>query len=81
MAKGTPVSTFSTVTRKGTRVRLTARRTGSLFTSRTGRPYGPSLWDCDIRVGRRRTQIAMMMTVRTARSRLRRLAERIGRGR
>ena len=76
-----PVISASTITAKGTRVRVTARRSGSLFTSRTGQPYGPSLWDCDIRVGRRRTQMAMLMPVRKIRSALHRLAERIGRGR
>lgn len=68
-------------TRTGGRVRVTARRVGSLFKSRGGRDLGPSMWEYRVRVGRRFTRLTVTMPVREVRADMRRLADRLARGR
>ena len=69
------------MTRTGSRVRVTARRIGSLFKSRGGQDYGPSMWEYQVRVGRRFTRLTMTMPVRKVRADVRRLANRLARSR
>jgi len=74
-----PVISRSVTTAKGTRIRVTARRVGSLFKSRGGRDLGPSMWEYRVRVGRRFTRLTVTMPVREVRTDMRRLADRLAR--
>jgi len=76
-----PVISRSVITAKGNRIRVTARRVGTLFRSRNGRDYGPAIWEYDVRIGRRVKRVAVTMPGREVRADVRRLVNRLARGR
>jgi hypothetical protein len=69
------------VTAKGTRIQVTARRVGTLFRSRNGTDYGPLIWEYDVRIGRRVKRVTVTMPSREVRADVRRLVNRLARGR
>ena len=76
-----PVISRSVTTVKGTRIRVTARRVGTLFRSRNGREYGPAIWEYDVRIGRRVKRVVVTKPGREVRADVRRLVNRLARGR
>ncbi len=76
-----PAISRSVTTARGSRIRVTAKRVGTLFRSRNGRDYGPAIWEYDVRIGRRVKRVAVTMPSREVRADVRHLVNRLARGR